>query len=176
MRTTERASSGRAWLEGFKYRLKGEERLKEKVAEELAGASADATPEDVLHEVPDAIRYTLCMKPENYASGYHEAREGLESRGYAMYQCKNFWSNPEYKGVNTRWVTPEGQRFEVQFHTPESFHAKHHVTHEAYERIRNPLTSRPEVRDLHSFQREVSSWIRVPDGAGDILDFKKEGL
>ena len=58
-----------------------------------------------------------------------------------MIYSKNHWrDDPEYKGINTRWVTPEGQRYEVQFHTAESFHAKQQVTHEAYERLRNPLT------------------------------------
>ena len=45
-----------------------------------------------------------------------------------MYYSKNYWADPEYKGINTRWLTAEGQRFEVQFHTPDSFHAKHDVT------------------------------------------------
>ena len=27
-----------------------------------------------------------------------------------------------------------------------------------------------------AFQREVSSWIQIPDGAADILDYKKEGF
>ena len=81
-----------------------------------------------------------------------------------------------YKGINTRWVTTEGQRFEVQFHTPDSFHAKHQVTHLAYERIRDTSTGRAELRELHAFQREVSSWIQVPDGAGDIPDIRKEGF
>ncbi len=58
-----------------------------------------------------------------------------------MYLSKNSWGNLEYKGINTRWVTRGGQRFEVQFHTPESFHAKQNITHVSYERIRNPLTS-----------------------------------
>jgi hypothetical protein len=93
-----------------------------------------------------------------------------------MYYSKNYWAHPEYKGINTRWVTPEGQRFEVQLHTPDSFHAKHQVTHLAYERIRDPTTSRAELRELHAFQREVSSWIRVPDGTTDIPDIKKEGF
>ncbi|MGH3222854.1 MAG: hypothetical protein ACRDPY_29860, partial [Streptosporangiaceae bacterium] len=62
------------------------------------------------------------------------------SRGYEMGFSHNWWTNPEYRGVNTRWVNQEGQRFEVQFHTPDSFHAKHHVTHAAYERIRDPRT------------------------------------
>jgi hypothetical protein len=175
MRTTERASSGRAWLEGFKYRLKGEDRLKEKVAEVLRD-NADTVPENVVPAIPDAIRYTFCTQPKNYADGYNVVREKLESLGYEMHQSKNSWSDPEYKGINTRWVTQEGQRFEVQFHTPESFHAKQSVTHGAYERLRNPLTSDAERRELHAFQREVSSWIRVPNGAGDILDLKKEGF
>ncbi len=93
-----------------------------------------------------------------------------------MYYSKNWWTNPEYKGINTRWATPEGQRFEAQFHTPDSFHAKEYVTHLAYERIRDPTTSRAELRELHAFQREVPSWIQIPDGAADILDYKKEGF
>jgi hypothetical protein len=64
----------------------------------------------------------------------------------------------------------------VQFHTPDSFHAKHQVTHLAYERIRDPTTNRAELRELHAFQREVSSWIQVPDGAADIPDYEKEGF
>ena len=53
----------------------------------------------------------------------------LDSFGHEMYLSKNSWGSQEYKGINTRWVTQEGQRFEVQFHTPESFHAKQNITH-----------------------------------------------
>lgn len=173
---TERENGHGGWLEGFGYRLKGENRLREKVTEGLATASPDATPGQVLRLIPDAIRYTFCFEPEHYARGYYDIKERLEGRGYEMYYSKNSWTDPEYKGINTRWVAPEGQRFEVQFHTPESFHAKHHVTHAAYERIRDPATSRAEIRELHAFQREVSAWIEIPDGAADIPDFKKEGF
>jgi hypothetical protein len=93
-----------------------------------------------------------------------------------MYYSKNSWTNPEYKGINTRWVTADGQRFEVQFHTPESFHAKHEVTHQAYERLRGTQAVRSERAELHEFQREVSSWIPVPERVMEILDYKKEGF
>jgi hypothetical protein len=93
-----------------------------------------------------------------------------------MYQSKNSWDAAEYKGINTRWVTQEGQRFEVQFHTPDSFHAKQYVTHGAYERIRNPLTTDTEREELEAFQREVCSRIQVPDGAAGIPSVKKEGF
>jgi hypothetical protein len=163
------------WLAGFKFRLKGDDRLKEKVAEGLATTAPDATAEQVLREVPDAIRYTFCLRPENYARGFYDIKARLESFGHEMDQGKNSWGATEYKGINTRWVTQEGQRFEVQFHTLESFHAKQSVTHGAYERLRNPLTSDAERGELEAFQRDVSSQIKVPDGAFDIPDYKRKG-
>jgi hypothetical protein len=163
------------WLGGFEYRLKGEDRLKEKITEKLE-AEPRMTAAEAFREVPDAIRYTYCFQPENYTRGYYDIKERLESHGYEMYYSKNWWTNPEYKGINTRWVTPDGQRFEVQVHTPDSFHAKHDLTHAAYERIRDPMISDRERRELRNFQREVSSAIRIPDGAADITDYRKEGF
>jgi hypothetical protein len=84
--------------------------------------------------------FTYCFQPDCYAAGYYEIKEQLEIHGYKMYYSKNSWTNPEYKGINTRWEAPDSQRFEVQFHTSESFHPRHHVTHTAYERIRDSAT------------------------------------
>jgi hypothetical protein len=176
VRTTERENTYGGWLEGFEYRLKGDDRLKEKVAEGLATIGPDATPKEILEQVPDAIRYSFCLRPETYARGCYDIKERLENLGYEMYQSKNSWDAAEYKGINTRWVTQEGQRFEVQFHTPDSFHAKQYVTHGAYERIRNPLTTDTEREELEAFQREVCSRIQVPDGAAGIPSVKKEGF
>lgn len=167
--------SRHTWLEGFEFRLKGIDRIKEKAAEKLE-AEPDRTPEEAVREIPDAIRYTFCLGSKDYSAGYGEIKEKLELHGYDMYHCKNWWDNEEYKGVNTRWVTPEGQQFEVQFHTAESFHAKHQVTHQAYERLRNPATNEHERIELRAFQREVSSWIPNPDGVRGIPDYKKEGF
>jgi hypothetical protein len=175
VRATERENASGGRLEGFEFRLKGDDRLKEKIAEQLK-AEPDKTPSEVLHKIPDAIRYTFCFPPDAYTRGYYDIKASLESHGHEMYLSSNSWGDREYKGINTRWVTPEGRRFEVQFHTPESFHAKHYLTHGSYERIRDPMTSRRELRELHSYQREVSSQIPVPDGAAEIPDHKKEGF
>ena len=163
------------WLAGFEHRLKGEDRLREKISEKLE-AEPRMTASGALREVADAIRYTYCFQPENYTRGYYDIKERFESRGCEMYYSRNWWTNPEYKGINTRWMTQDGERFEVQFHTPDSFHAKHFVTHRAYERIRDPATSEEERGELKEFQRTVSSRIRVPDGAADIPDYRKEGF
>ena len=102
-----------------------------------------------------------------------EARRQTSALRIARRPSKILKSQAEYKGINTRWLTAEGQRFEVQFHTPDSFHAKNHVTHLAYERLRDTSTSRAELRELHAFQRQVSSRIQAPDGAADIPDYKE---
>jgi hypothetical protein len=174
-RTAEQENTSGGWLEGFKFRLKGDDRLKEKVAEQLK-AEPEKTSGEALCKIPDAIRYTFCFQSANYVRGYNDIRARLESYGHEMYLSNNSWNSREYKGINTRWVTQEGQRFEVQFHTPESFHAKQYITHESYERIRSTMTSRRELRELHAFQRAVSSQIEVPDGATRIPNYKKEGL
>lgn len=163
------------WLEGFKFRLKDEDRFREKVAERLEGES-DKSLAQILPKIPDALRFSFCFQPENYTRGYYDIKQRFESHGHEMGFSHNWWTNPEYKGINTRWVTPDGVRFEVQFHTAESFHAKHYITHKAYERIRDPTTSRAEKRELHEFQSQVSSWIQIPDGAADIPDYRKEGF
>ena len=50
------------------------------------------------------------------------------------------------------------------------------VTHQAYERIRNPLTTDEEREELKEFQQEVCGHIQVPNGALDIPGFKKDGF
>jgi hypothetical protein len=175
VRSTEQDNKYGGWLEGFDHRLKGDDRLKEKVAEKVR-FQADREAAAIIREIPDAIRYTFCLRSDTYTKGYFDIKERLESCGYSMYESRNTWDGAEYKGINTRWITPAGQRFEVQFHTPESFHAKQHVTHLAYERIRNRLTSDAEREKLKDFQQEVCSWIKAPDGAQEIPDFKKEGF
>ena len=175
MQTIEKENTYGGWLAGFDRHIKGDDRLKEKVAEQAA-AEPDEPSATILRKIPDALRYTSCFEPHDYTQGYYDVKSRLESLGHEMYQSTNYWADSEYKGINTRWATLQGQRFEVQFHTPESFHAKEAITHRAYERIRDLTTTRPELRDLHAFQREVSSHIQIPDGAPHIPNFKKEGF
>ena len=175
VRNVERQTPSPGWLAGFDCRLKGHDRLMEKALESLE-AQPDATPEEVVKHIPDAIRYTFCFKKDDYSTGFWDVKNRFESAGYEMYYSRNSWLDAEYKGINTRWVTPEGQRFEVQFHSPESFDAKHEVTHKAYERLRDPKTTRAEREDLQEFQREVSSWIPIPRRVSEIPNYKKEGF
>jgi hypothetical protein len=180
MQMIEKENTYKGWLAGFDHRVKGNYRLKEKVAEELKAEQLQTAPRktatEAVREIPDAIRFTSCLESGNYTRGYYDIKARLESLGYQMYLSRNSWDGREYKGINTRWVTPERQRFEVQFHTPESFHAKEDITHKAYERIRNAMITDRERKELREFQREVSRAVPIPDGAMDIPDYKKEGF
>ena len=122
------------------------------------------------------MRYTVCFNTSEYVDGYRDMRKRIESSGFEMYHLKNSWNDAEYKGINTRWVTTEGQRFEIQFHTRESFHAKHEVTQLAYERLRGTEATRAERAGLKAFQREVSSWVPLPDRVAEIAEYRKEGF
>jgi hypothetical protein len=174
VREAERENTYGGWLEGLGHRLKGEERLKEKIAEKIEHEPNKAPSE--ARQITDAIRYTFCFDAMDYASGYWDVKQRLETREYRMVYSKNHWrDDPEYKGINTRWVTPEGQRFEMQFHTAESYHAKQEVTHGSYERLRSPLTQDDERHALRLYQREVCCWIAVPDGASAIVDYPPKG-
>jgi hypothetical protein len=159
---------------GLEYRLKGEERFKEKIAENLR-AKPERTIAQVCERMPDAIRYTLQIPSESYAVGYWNSVSVLRQNGFEMEFSRNSWSSSQYKGINTRWRTSEGQTFEVQFHTPESFEAKQ-LTHEAYERIRSPSTSRKERGELYAFQTAVSAKIPVPDGSLSIPDYHRREI
>jgi hypothetical protein len=173
MQQVEQANTCGGWLEGLEHCLKGEDRLKEKIADLAETSAPDAPVEYVARQVPDAIRYTFCVEADGYALAYWAVKGQLEERGYSMTYAENHWPREEYKGINTRWLTSEGQRFELQFHTPESFHAKQQVTHFSYERLRNPLTTEAERSKLSMFQRVVCAWIDTPGEADGIPSYRE---
>jgi hypothetical protein len=160
-------------LVGLGNRFKGEERFKEKVSDELQG-KPDRSIAEITERMPDAIRYTFQLDADRYAAGYWNIRDRLELSGSEHIMSRNSWDDPEYKGVNTRWLSPEGQVFEVQFHTPESYQAKQ-LTHTAYERLRTGPAPGAERPELEAFQEDVSARIPTPQGALAIPNFRRKG-
>jgi hypothetical protein len=157
-------------LVGFEHRLKGQDRIKDKVAETL-NEQPDVTARDAMSDVPDSIRYTFQYGDDHYAESVRGDIVRLKECGFDLVEVKNSWTDSQYKGINSRWRVADSQeRFEVQFHTQTSFEAKQ-LTHAAYERVRNPLTSPAELRELRGFQREVTSQISIPPEATDIFGY-----
>jgi hypothetical protein len=161
-------------LAGLDHRLKGEDRLKEKVAERLQ-LRPELSPSQVLWAVPDAVRFTFVYPTERYTDGVRADLTRLRAKGFELVDpVKNSWTDEQYKGINSRWREREsGQVFELQFHTRASFEAKQ-LTHPAYERIRNPETSDDERAELEDFQRQACAKIQIPPGATEIEDYPQE--
>jgi hypothetical protein len=157
-------------LVGLEHRLKGKDRLSEKVTEAMTERSR--TVDEAFATVKDAIRYTFCYPEDRYTEGVVADCERLEHDGFEPVDRRNSWDAEEYKGINSRWrVLGGGQLFEVQFHTRTSLDAKEE-THWAYEKLRDPATVKAEQEALSKYQRDVSAGIPTPPGAVDIPDYR----
>jgi hypothetical protein len=160
-------------LIGFEHRLKGRDRIKEKIYGMIK--ELDFTPEQAVSHVPDAIRYTFQYREARYTQGVLADIARLKDQGFDLDKLKNSWSDDQYKGINSRWIEPDtGQRFEVQFHTRISFEAKQ-LTHGAYERLRTRQADKFEELVLEAFQKKVTAEVPVPPGADGIPDYPERG-
>jgi hypothetical protein len=173
------AANPNGQLAGLENMVKGEDRLKEKLADAWHGRPG-LTAREVLSMVPDAVRSTLMFSSERYAEGVLADVDQLKAEGFELIKLKNLWHADQYKGINSQWLRAEtGTRVEMQFHTPESLEAKE-LTHEAYERVRAnaalPVDEQDLIQDreLENFQRRVNTLIATPPGTDRIQDFPEK--
>lgn len=151
------ASANGGKLVGLEYRLKSIESLERKMA---------GRP-DI--PVNDALRYTMSFDEANFAEGVKTAMSSLEEQGYKRTVLRNtFKKGQPYMGINTTYLTPEGEMFELQFHTPESFHMKDVINHPLYEQQRILPISDPAWRALRDQMILNSSAVPIPPGAASI--------
>ena len=164
-------------LAGFDRRIKGADRLKEKVADLLEPPSKLGAAE-ALSAIVDVVRFTFTYHENRYTQGILADVERLKSQGFELDRLKNTWTSEQYKGINSQWLEPRsGVRFEVQFHTQASLEAKE-LTHEAYERIRSitertPETER-EAEELEAFQSKANAQVPIPPDVSVIEDYRRE--
>jgi hypothetical protein len=120
--------------------------------------------------VSDALRYTVVLSLDTYTAGVQAAVARLEKQGIQAIKLKNYWGGSDgYFGINDVFGIPSPLsstgilKFEVQFHTPESFRHKMAV-HTQYEEFR--LTLDP-VRKLFLYEDSIvkAKRVRVPVGA-----------
>lgn len=153
-------------LAGFENRLKGKDRLTEKVL--TAVNERGHSVEEAFGMVKDAIRYTFCYPDHRYTEGVHADCARLENAGFECVDRQNLWNQEQYKGINSRWRVPANdQLFEVQFHTQASLEAKE-TTHPAYEKLRVGVPTPAEQRELENFQKRVTASVPMPPGATEI--------
>jgi hypothetical protein len=172
MREIESCDPNRS-LVGIEHRLKSPDRLKDKIAEGID--EKGRTVEAATSLVPDALRYTFQYDEGGYIEGVRTDIARLKEHGFELVRLKNYWSDDQYKGINSQWMDPDsGQRFELQFHTQMSFEAKQ-LTHQAYERLRCGRIGAREECELETLQREWVEGIPVPLGVEGIKEVRRDG-
>ena len=138
------AQSANAQMAGLEYALKSKSSLARKIETEMLNAGIHA--DEAVADMKDVLRYTMLLDADNFTQSYQKVVGELLARGYHMPIIKNTWRNGMmYKGINTNLVK-DGQVFELQFHTRESFDLKNGKLHELYEEWRLPST--PETRKI----------------------------
>ena len=144
-------------LVGIDYRLKGRASLTRKM--NTMFSEEGFLLDDIPANISDALRYTQVFDPEDYARGMARTMASLQDEGYDVLKFKNYWGGDMYQGVNTVIRGPNGQVFELQFHTPQSFHTKEFITHKWYEAARKLPISHPDRKALE--RKMASVWRHV---------------
>ena len=124
-------------------------------------------------EIRDALRYTMQLPPDEYTKAYEAVSAELVSKGYTPAKVKNGWAadspyGGSYKGINSSWVTPSGQVFELQFHTADSFNMKQVGTHKLYEEQRKAGTTDARKAEIDKELKEMFATVPTPAGADAI--------
>ena len=160
------AAAVQARMAGLDYRFKGRESLIRKI--ESKTWRRDVTPARAAANITDVLRYTVLLDGESFVSQYWQLQEQLAASGYQTNKVSNTWrKNAVYKGINTT-ITKNGQVFELQFHTEQSFNLKNNELHKLYEEAREISTSTERRAELQRQMVELSRQIPTPPGISTI--------
>lgn len=148
---TNLAKSNNGRMEGLEFRLKTFESLNRKLITDGIN-----TP------MNDVLRYTIIIDKE-ITNGVNTILKELKSKGYQTVKIKNTFKEGQiYKGINTNVKSPEGNIFEIQYHTSESFNVKQNINHILYEKYRLLPHDSPEAIHLVNQMMKNANSIKLP--------------
>lgn len=158
-------------LVGRKFAVKSKDSLTRKLSEKVA----QGVPRDALtNEINDALRYTMQFSDEAYAANTQSVLLELEGQGYKVQRVRNYWSVRDgYQGTNSVILSPEGQTFELQFHTPVSHRIKEEA-HLIYQKTRGMQPGAP-LDAMNAEMNGLFNTVAVPEGA-PLMQFSDLGL
>mgnify|MGYP002791419185 CR=1 FL=1 len=149
---------------GLEHRVKTKDSFLRKVGTD-SNHSLDAQAiTDTINSTNDVIRYTYQDNPLNLTNAYVNVTDAMKAKGYKVVRVRNTWLDKRsaYKGVNCIFQAPSGQKFEIQFHTPESFQVKDGPMHKLYEEARKDTTTPERRAELNKKMFELSAQLEVP--------------
>ncbi len=123
----------------------------------------------------DTLRYTFNFPFEKYVFGIKQSLQELKRQNYSIPEINiwNAWKNigtsfdNGYRGVNVTVISSQAQKFEIQFHTLESFELKTE-THKLYKERAFSETSRERRKEISKITVEMAKKISIPQGVKKI--------
>jgi len=163
------ASENNATLKGLEFRLKTRDSLARKIASEYRDNAGAVSYKIIGEKIGDSVRYTYVIDESRYSSSVMKISEDLRVNGIRPYDSKfrNYWKNPTYKGINSNWISQDGQIFEIQFHSQQSLRIKKEKSHMIYERQRVE-TDTIKIKAYSEQIEEVWREVILPKGVDDL--------
>jgi DNA polymerase III epsilon subunit-like protein len=160
------AEKNNARMEGLDFRLKALKSLMRKIAAEK-DSEHGGDAQKAAEAMSDVVRYTMSYGEEDYVDGVKDVVEQMQKLGYDL-RIKNYWqSDDPYQGINVAVTHPDGTKFELQFHTPQSVAEKEKI-HLMYEDYRG--STDPKQRwELYQKMVEIANKIGVPVPPEELL-------
>lgn len=144
---------------GIDFKIKSKESYLRKIA-------TNYSPDGNEYEINDILRYTYGASVESLADKTIQSIDMYKDMGYNTIKVKNSWLNKDnpYNGINTIIQSSNGQKFELQYHTQESFDLKNGELHKLYEKQRViEDKDSDEYNELGDRMFELSDKLTVPD-------------
>ncbi|AGS25280.1 hypothetical protein REMIM1_PE00190 (plasmid) [Rhizobium etli bv. mimosae str. Mim1] len=158
----------------LEHRLRSEASMRD----ELTGTSVPSGSARQL--ITNAVRHIFECPDGHFTRAFKRAVLAFEERGYTEVSTTNWFRQrtPTFIGIQTVLATPEGYRFEVEFHTPGSYQAKlaNHDTYKQLDRLRRHPESDGSERAAEIVQRarDRCKDVGIPHDVRDILHWGAE--
>ena len=159
------AEANKLKMEGLENRIKTKASYLRKINKKTRGSTDPKIIKGITESANDTIRYTYMGEPEKLVDNFETVSRELKDQGYTLIDINNTWidkKNP-YNGLNTTFETPTGQKFEIQFHTPESLRVKEEM-HKLYEEQRLETTPPQRKVELMQQMADMAEGMQAPAG------------
>eukprot|EP01116_Phalansterium_solitarium_P002811 TRINITY_DN1308_c1_g1_i4.p1 TRINITY_DN1308_c1_g1~~TRINITY_DN1308_c1_g1_i4.p1 ORF type:complete len:533 (-),score=186.15 TRINITY_DN1308_c1_g1_i4:353-1951(-) len=120
--------------------------------------------------IDESLSYNAVFSHNSYWKMVNDTIRDIEAQGDRQVDYENYWVDnttkgqpPMYKGYHMLFQTPTGIRYEVQFHTPETYDTKDNKMDERFDECRK-LTGRD--RTLYNLEL-IKQWKDVQRPRGE---------
>lgn len=149
------------------------------MTDQLTGMSAPSEAGAQL--ISNAVRHVFELVDKDFARAFKKAMLTFDELGCAEVSTTNWFRtrSPTIVGIKTVLATPGGYRFEVEFHTADSYKAKvdNHDTYKQLQKLQKLQEQQPGngepldqsiAEQLLARERQACNKVVIPDGAMEI--------